>query len=98
MVLCILISAAFYIVASFRDYVADDQEITVGALSKLQEMHLKGDISEEEFRTIQARTQQRSAAAVTNDDSSPTDQSSANNHDALELNRDHSSGNEANET
>lgn len=66
-VLCILISAAFYLVASYRDYVADDRELPSEALFKLQEMHRKGDISEAEFRTIQARTQQLSAGSIAND-------------------------------
>lgn len=67
-VLCILISAAFYLVASYRDYVADDREMSSDALFKLQEMHRKGDISEEEFRTIQARTQQHSAESIATDE------------------------------
>lgn len=57
-VLCVLIAVAFYVVASCRDYVAGDQEVTSDVLANLQEMHLKGDITDEEFRTIQARTQQ----------------------------------------
>ncbi|TWT52591.1 hypothetical protein Pla22_02150 [Rubripirellula amarantea] len=57
-ILCVLIAAAFYIVASYRDYVAGDQEVASDALANLREMHRKGDITDEEFRTIQARTQQ----------------------------------------
>ena len=56
-ILCVLIAAAFYIVASYRDYVAEDQEVASDALAKLREMHRNGDITDEEFRTIKARTQ-----------------------------------------
>ena len=78
-ILCILIAAAFYLVASFRDYVADNQEIASEALSKLQEMHRKGDISEEEFRTIQARTQRHPPGSSASDDCSPGEESSPKN-------------------
>lgn len=77
-ILCILISAAFYVVASYRDYVAEDQETGSDALLKLQEMHRKGDISEEEIRTIQARTQQQSAGPIIHDEPTSPDDSSPN--------------------
>lgn len=56
-ILCVLIAAGFYIVASYRDYVAEDQEVASGALANLREMHRNGDITDEEFRTIKTRTQ-----------------------------------------
>ena len=59
LVLCVLIAAAFYLVSSFRDYTAQDQESTTEALFKLEEMHRKGDINDKEFRTIKARTHQQ---------------------------------------
>lgn len=56
LVLSVLIGGSFYLLSSFRDYTAEDKEPIDGALSNLEEMHLKGDISDEEFRTIQATT------------------------------------------
>jgi uncharacterized membrane protein len=59
LILCVLIALAFYLLSSFRDYTAQDTESTREALIKLQEMHRRGDISDEEFRTMKARTQQQ---------------------------------------
>lgn len=56
MVLCVLIAAGFYLVSIFRDYAADDHRGTDDVLANLQDLHLRGDISDEEFRTIQAKT------------------------------------------
>ena len=65
-VLAVLIVVAFFVVSSFRDYVAGDQETASDALSNLREIHRRGDITDEEFRTIQARTQQpRSGTSTT---------------------------------
>ena len=55
-VLCVLIAIGFYLVSIFRDYAADDHRGTDDVLAKLRELHLRGDISEEEFRTIEAKT------------------------------------------
>ena len=77
LVLCILIAAAFYLVSSFRDYTAQDQESTAEALFKLEEMHRKGDISDEEFRTIQTRTHQQPGGSAMNDERAETDESSS---------------------
>lgn len=71
-VLSVLIAAAYYVVASFRDYGDDDRHLPGDALANLQEMHLRGDISDEEFRTIKARTRQALDAV----DPSPVDSSS----------------------
>ena len=71
LVLGILIAAAFYLVSSYRDYTAEDKEHVEGALSNLQEMHRKGDISDEEFRTIQATTHRQPAGSTVNDESPP---------------------------
>ena len=49
-----LCAIAFYIVSSFRDYNADDGLESDDVLANLREMRLKGDITEEEFRNIQA--------------------------------------------
>ena len=61
LILCVLIALGFYLVSSFRDYAADDREVAPDVLANLQEMHRKGDISDEEFRTIQSRSHQLSA-------------------------------------
>jgi uncharacterized membrane protein len=69
LVLGILITAAFYLVSRYRDYTAEDKEHVEGALSKLQEMHRKGDINDEEFRTIQATSHRQPAESTVNDSS-----------------------------
>ncbi len=56
-VLGILSAAGFSLVSSFRDYAAQDRDNASEALANLEEMHRKGDISEEEFRTIQSKTE-----------------------------------------
>ncbi|MCA9135540.1 MAG: hypothetical protein KDB00_02245 [Planctomycetales bacterium] len=54
LILIILSSAAFFLVARLRDYTNGDWDSTSEGLLNFEEMRLKGDISEEEFRTIQA--------------------------------------------
>ena len=56
LILCVLIAAGFYLVSIFRDYAANDHQGADDMLANLREMHLQGDISDEEFRTIQAKT------------------------------------------
>lgn len=73
-VLCVLLIAAFCIVSIFRDYAADDHSGTPDVLVNLQEMHRKGDITDEEFRTIKARNQPTTHDGV-DGDSSETDES-----------------------
>jgi uncharacterized membrane protein len=75
-VLGILIAAGFYLVSIFRDYAADDQEDTSSVLANLEEMHRKGDISDQEFRTIQARTHRPPVEPGSIDDSTSSDGSS----------------------
>jgi uncharacterized membrane protein len=62
LVLCVLIAAAFYVVSIFRDYGDKDLRTSQNALANLKEMHLRGDISDEEFRTIEASTRWQSDA------------------------------------
>ena len=78
LVLCFLIAAGFYLVSIFRDYAADDQEDTSDVLANLEEMHRKGDISDQEFRTIQARTHRPPAGSSSIGDSTSQDGSSPN--------------------
>lgn len=76
LILAILVTAATYVLASYRDYTAEDQFEPADVLANLEEMHLKGDISDEEFRTIKARTHQHLEGSCANDDSSDVDESS----------------------
>ena len=69
LILCVPIAAGFYLVSSFRDYTAEDMGNADDALANLEEMHRKGDISDEEFRTIQATTHQQPAETNVNDPS-----------------------------
>ena len=54
LILTILSAAAFFLVARLRDYTSGDRDLTDQGLLNFEEMRLKGDISEEEFRTLQA--------------------------------------------
>ncbi|MCS7470974.1 hypothetical protein NZK35_30330 [Stieleria sp. ICT_E10.1] len=54
LILIIVSAAAFFLVARLRDYTNGDRDSTSSGLLNFEEMRLKGDISEEEFRTIQA--------------------------------------------
>ena len=80
LVLCILISAGFWLVSRFRDYAAHDQDDTLDALANLEEMHHKGDISEEEFRNIQAKAETLSNLVSNPDDLSLEDETSGSSH------------------
>ena len=78
LILCVLIAAGLYVMSIFRDYAADDQETASELLFKLEEMHRKGDISEQEFRTIQATTHRQPVGPSAIDDSTTSDDSSPN--------------------
>ena len=69
LVLCLLSACAFYIVSRFRDYAADDREDANELLANLREMHSKGDITDEEFRTIKLANQPHPTTDATNTDS-----------------------------
>lgn len=75
LVLCILTAIGFSLVSRFRDYAAQDRDIAVDALANLEEMHRKGDISEEEFRTIQAKAESLSPSGTSSDDAASKDNS-----------------------
>lgn len=83
LVLSVLIAAGFYLVSSFRDYAADDRETGVDPLEKLREMHRKGDISDEEFRTIQATTHRRTTAVASEDESASQAETSPNSQESV---------------
>ena len=80
LVLCILIAGGFSLVSRFRDYAAQDGDEPIDALAKLEEMHLKGDISEEEFRNIQAKAETLSNLVSNPDDLSLEDETSGSSH------------------
>ena len=56
LILCVLLVIGAYTVSIFRDYAAEDREEAPMGIANLEEMHAKGDISDEEFRTIQSRS------------------------------------------
>ncbi|MFK8111077.1 MAG: hypothetical protein AB8B91_02685 [Rubripirellula sp.] len=53
-ILVVVIAVAFWLLERLRDYTTQDRLDTTDALANLEEMLRKGDISEAEFRTIQA--------------------------------------------
>ncbi|MEM9367967.1 MAG: hypothetical protein AAGD07_18390 [Planctomycetota bacterium] len=53
-----MIAGAFWLLARFRDYTAHDQFEQPPLLTNLEEMRSRGDISDEEFRTIQRAAEQ----------------------------------------
>ncbi len=63
LILCVLLVIGVYLVSIFRDYAAEDREDPPKGIANLEEMRAKGDISDEEFRTIQSRSHQLSAEA-----------------------------------
>ena len=54
LILLIVSATAFFLVSRLRDYTSGDWDSASDGLLNLEEMRLKGDISEEEFRTLQA--------------------------------------------
>lgn len=51
----LVITLGVFFVTRFRDSRDDDQLPTSDALTKFREMHARGDLSDEEFRTIKTR-------------------------------------------
>lgn len=51
-VLLVLVVVGYYLVRRFRDRTDEDQQTASDLLTNFREMHLEGDISEAEFRTI----------------------------------------------
>lgn len=58
-ILCVLVAAAVYLVASFRDYGDEGTLDPHQTLANVDEMRARGDISEEEYRTIKASTRRQ---------------------------------------
>ncbi|TWT83437.1 hypothetical protein CA13_49020 [Planctomycetes bacterium CA13] len=72
LVLCVLIAVAFSLVSKFRDYNANDRETASDTLANLREIHLRGDIDDQEYRMIEATTHRQLANA--NHENSPSSQ------------------------
>ncbi len=79
LVLALLTTIAFYIVSRFRDYNAEDREAADALLANLREMHLQGDITDEEFRTIKLANHPHQVGEATEADSASPDDGS-NDH------------------
>lgn len=71
-ILCVLCAIAFFAVSKFRDYAVNDQECTDELLANLRELKLKGDITDQEFRTIQASTRPEEEDAINDSETEPT--------------------------
>jgi uncharacterized membrane protein len=50
-----LVAVGVYAVSKWRDVTGDDRITTSELLSKFREMHSRGELTNEEFRTIKAR-------------------------------------------
>lgn len=72
LILCVLIAIGFFLVASFRDYTAQDREPDDDVLANLREMHRRGDINEREFRTIESITERQLASRRPSPESEPS--------------------------
>lgn len=75
-VLCVLIAGGIYLLSIFRDYAAQDRERSADVLANLREMNRRGDISDEEFRTIQATAERQSTPLADSDDNASPDSES----------------------
>lgn len=62
-ILIVVIFAAIWLLGRLRDYTTQDSQEPLGGLSNLEEMFRKGDINEEEFRSIQASARARFASS-----------------------------------
>lgn len=62
LVLCVLIAAAFYVMARFRDYTAEDRLEPESGLPNFREMLRRGVITEAEYRMIQSKSNGDSVA------------------------------------
>ena len=71
LVLCVLTALAFRLMSSLHDYADEDREQACDILAKLEEMHVKGDITDEEFRTMKARTHSQLLGTKNDNDSPP---------------------------
>ncbi|MCM2373395.1 SHOCT domain-containing protein [Aporhodopirellula aestuarii] len=63
-ILLIVIAIAFWLLGRLRDYTTQDHQLPSEGLVNLEEMLRKGDISEEEFRTIQSSTRSQVASST----------------------------------
>ncbi|QDT09105.1 hypothetical protein [Planctomycetes bacterium K23_9] len=74
----------FYVARSLRDSADEDQQDAEQMLANLKEMHLRGDITDEEFRVIKLANQthtQAKANDLTSSDHSEDQTESTNDSD-----------------
>ena len=64
----LLIAIGVYVVGRFRDSSDEDQVATANTLANFREMHAKGDLSDEEFRTIKTRLANQMQAELSDSD------------------------------
>ena len=76
LVLSVLSALAFRLCQGLRDYADEDREQACDILAKLEEMHLKGDITDEEFRTMKARAHSHLLDSTNDKDSPPKSEES----------------------
>ncbi|TWU01540.1 hypothetical protein Pla100_12750 [Neorhodopirellula pilleata] len=62
-IIAVVIAVAFWLLRRLRDYTTQDRPEPALSLSNLEEMLRKGDISEEEYRTIKASAHARFASS-----------------------------------
>lgn len=67
-ILSVLVVAAFYVVATFRDYGDDGGREDSETLANLDELHRRGDISDLEYRRIQSSTRREIVGGTSIDD------------------------------
>ncbi len=58
-VLALLIASAIYLLRRFRGNEDEDQPTTSAMLTKFRELHDRGDLSDEEYRTIKTLLSER---------------------------------------
>lgn len=73
LVLLVVATAAFFLVARLRDYTTQDWEEPQELLSNFEEMRLRGEITEEEFRTIQSASQSQVTGGLDTETASDAD-------------------------
>lgn len=81
MVIAGLCAIAFYVARSFRDYTDEDHQDADQMLANLKEMHLRGDITDEEFRVIQIASQPHADATINETNTFEVSKDGAKNSD-----------------
>jgi uncharacterized membrane protein len=66
----VLVTIGVYVVKKFRDRSGDDQVEASDLLTNFREIHSRGGLSDEEFRTIKARLAARLGREIKENDNS----------------------------